>query len=344
MRRVAVVGFAAAMACGGGTEEPISEVTPPAEARPLEERAERVVPEERPAPPLGRVAAPGAGPLMRPGQAVGPQTELITGQMPLALDLRDGGRVRFGAESRGRLGEEAPAQVMLGRGVLMASVPPQGNSERPPLRIGTPAGSVVLPGAGRCTIAVAASGATKVWAEAGRVELWRAGARRTLGPGEARPLVTDVSSTEAAEAAEPAPEDVPAAALAFASTGSSDGSEALEGEFEGVLTELDTALGELRSANAQVSSHDRAHREAVENNEPNALRLQRQAILQVAGRESSRRQALCAWERARAWASLLRQRPDPTTERRPALRQALGLDGDSEASEQQASEEPGLER
>ncbi|MEM9067446.1 MAG: hypothetical protein AAGE52_03040, partial [Myxococcota bacterium] len=89
----------------------------------------------------------GAGPL-RPGQTLDANATLSAGVSEIVMDLRDGARVELLPGSRARLGEEAPAQMLLAEGHLHAILPPMGNSPRPPLRIGTAAGTVEIGGSG----------------------------------------------------------------------------------------------------------------------------------------------------------------------------------------------------
>lgn len=105
----------------------------------------------------------------------------------VAIDLVREVRVEVGPETEVRRGAAHEAELFVYRGVLRATLPPLGGGSRPSLRIGTPAGSVVLPSAGDALIAVLPSGDTWIAAFAGAAVLSRgevegeAGERRTAG-------------------------------------------------------------------------------------------------------------------------------------------------------------------
>ena len=93
------------------------------------------------------------------GRAVDTETlEVPADGEPLVLDLRDGARITLDPGTVAALGEEAPAQVLLGKGALHAQLPPMGGSTRPSLRVGTPMGSLVIDASGESYVVVAPDG------------------------------------------------------------------------------------------------------------------------------------------------------------------------------------------
>jgi len=105
----------------------------------------------------------------------------------VAVDLVREVRVEIGAGAELRRGAVGEAELFLHRGTLRGTLPPVGGGSRPPLRVGTPAGTVVVPGAGDVLIAALPSGDTWVAVFSGAAVLSRgefqgeAGERRTEG-------------------------------------------------------------------------------------------------------------------------------------------------------------------
>ncbi|MEM1415184.1 MAG: hypothetical protein AAGH15_09800, partial [Myxococcota bacterium] len=106
--------------------------------------------------PVARIArAEGAGvppPSLRPGRALERGAMVATGPASVVLDFTRGGRVTLGPESVARVDGPEPMRLVLARGSAHAQLPPQGNSARPPLRVGTAAGTLVIEGAGEAYV------------------------------------------------------------------------------------------------------------------------------------------------------------------------------------------------
>ncbi len=284
----------------------------------------------RPAP-LARVARLGSGrsgPL-RPGQTLDSTATLSTGDERLVLDLRDGARIELEPHSLGRLGDEAPAQFFLARGHAHAVLPPTGNSPRPPLRIGTPAGTVEIGGSGDLWVTVRPDGTVWVALLGGRAavltgELDEAThIERRLDLRPARAVVVGRTLAEPTEG----PTTVDAArALGVALM---DGAEAHElREMLAEATEsLDEALADVDVERERGATVEARHRAAVSAMSPEAAAAMQELVAHGRAMDAARDVLLTRFERTRALALLVEaNEPDPTAVRRPRVRAALGLD------------------
>lgn len=272
----------------------------------------------------------------RAGQRLGDTATIESGASALVLDLREGGRVTLQPETTARVGSEAPAQVILASGVLHAELPPEGGSARPPLRVGTPSGSVVIEGSGEVWVAANAAASTFVAALSGRVDAVSfddAGTLRTitLQPGQSLVL----------GAAEPSdgPRDADAARaacrLVIESASPTLPAEDLESALARLLPDLEAAEAEVRrgeelrgGVRPDPGSSEAAarQRELVEHGR--ALILRRRSLL-------TRFEIL----RARALrAARGSEGPDPSAQQRPRVRAALGLS--EERDEDETDDEP----
>lgn len=299
------------------------------ESEPVEseeaEEVEVVVPEvqaeEQPTPnPLARVSSG-----THRGRAIGPTTVLDSGGAILSLDLREGARVSLEPSTRARLDDEARAQVVLAEGALHAVLPPMGGSPRPPLRIGTAAGTVEITGSGECFVLALADGSAWVAALAGQAKV-HAGAVDAepllLTPGHA--VVISASETTTGLG------DLDAARAVAATL--VQGVVALEGEgeIEARLAALDAAITVATGARAETGALQDRHAAAVSAMSAEARTHMQGLIAHSRELERIRGELLTAYERARAYALLVRASPDPTAIRRPRVRSALGLPTQSE--------------
>jgi hypothetical protein len=108
------------------------------------------------------------------GGTFAPETILTTGSGGSAtVDLVREMRVEIGPGARVERGSLRDGEIFLHMGALRGALPPIGGGARPALRIGTPAGSVVLAGAGDILVAALPSGDTWVAAFAGAVAVSR---------------------------------------------------------------------------------------------------------------------------------------------------------------------------
>ncbi|MCU0675036.1 MAG: hypothetical protein MUE69_19875 [Myxococcota bacterium] len=310
--------------------------------RPYEPPMLPPTPEDTRPPPLARVVRVEnlQESTFRAGQRLGDTATIESGASALVLDLREGGRVTLQPQTTARVGSEAPAQVILASGVLHAELPPEGGSARPPLRVGTPSGSVVIEGSGEVWVAANAAASTFVAALSGRVDAVAfddAGTLRTitLQPGQSLVL----------GAAEPSdgPRDADAARaacrLVIESASPTLPAEDLESALARLLPDLEAAEAEARrgeelqgGVRPDPGSSEAAARQRALVEHGRALILRRRSLL-------TRFEIL----RARALrAARDSDGPDPSAQQRPRVRAALGLSPTSEppTSEHPTSEHP----
>lgn len=284
----------------------------------------------RPAP-LARVARLGdgrPGPL-RPGQTLDATATLSTGAERLVLDLRDGARVELEPQSLARLGEEAPAQLFLARGHVHAVLPPTGNSPRPPLRIGTPAGTVEIGGSGDLWVTVRPDGTAWIALLGGRAAVLTGeqdpatNTERRLDLTPARAVVAGRSLAEPTEG----PTTVDAARALGAAL--MDGAEEREfaADLEAATAALDEALGAVAAERERGAALESRHRAAVSAMAAEAPAIMQELVAHGRALDAARDVLLTRFERARALALLVGPATaDPTAVRRPRVRAALGLD------------------
>ena len=281
--------------------------------------------------PLARVARLGdgrPGPL-RPGQTLDATATLSTGAERLVLDLREGARVELEPGSLARLGEEAPAELLLARGHVHAVLPPVGNSPRPPLRIGTPAGTVEIGGSGDLWITVRSDGTAWVALLGGRASVLTGetdeatGTERRLDLTPARAVVVGRTLEE--------PTEGPTTLAAARAMGVALAEGAEEAELEDALAAavgaLDAALDTLAAERQRGQEVQRRHRAAVSAMDPRAATIMQELVAHGRALDAARDLLLTRFERARAIALLASgEGGDPTAVRRPRVRAALGLD------------------
>ena len=261
--------------------------------------------------------------LLRAGQAVDANTIIETGAEGLLLDLRDGARVEITPGSRVRLGDEAPAQVIIGSGQVRGELPPAGGSPRPPLRLATPSATAEIGGSGQVWVSVRDDGRAWFACVAGMAAIFDGGQDErgsqvdaTLGPG--RSVVAAESLGEVMEG----PTTV-AAAREAGTTLRSQGVEPSDEFLPAAMAELEIAIASAEAE--QVRGHRLAqeHREAIAAKAANARELQRALVQHAQGLQRSRDVLTTYFERARATALLLRAAPDPTTRHRQRVRALL---------------------
>lgn len=259
----------------------------------------------------------------RAGQRLGDTATVESGASALVLDLRDGGRVTLQPETTVRIGAEAPAQVILAQGVVHAQLPPESGSARPPLRLGTPSGSVVIEGSGEAWIATNATGSTFVAALSGQVD-----AVAFDDADELRTITLRPGQSLVLGAAEPSdgPRDADAARaacrLVIESASPNEAAPDLESALAGLLPDLDAAEAEVRTGvelhggvRPDPGSSEAAARQRALVEHGRALILRRRSLL-------TRFEILCARALRAARGS---EGPDPSAQHRPRVRAALGL-------------------
>lgn len=139
------------------------EVDPAAQAEPAAPAAAPVTVRVR------RTEGPGAS--VSAGDVLSQGTPVRSGEGRVVLDFSPGARVELERASTTRVGELAPQELLVGDGVARADLPPSGNSPRPPLRLATAAGVVVVPGAGDVVVAALPGGRAWVAVLGGSVQL-----------------------------------------------------------------------------------------------------------------------------------------------------------------------------
>lgn len=254
---------------------------------------------------------------------------MSTGQDELVLDLRDGARVEILANTKAQLGEEAPAQVILGIGEVHAIMPPMGSSPRPPLRIGTPSCTVEIPSSGDVWVLSMASGSTWVAVLGGSAYVMT-GAMDEDGK-EVRTLVGADRSVAVSHASEtvPEPTDGPedaALARVMAEQLETAASPVSPDTTLGPAVErLDAALSAAEAELVRGRTLADAHRQAVSSMSPDAQERMQEIVQHGRSLDGVRDRLRTAFERARAWVVFRGPGPDPSADRRQRARAALGL-------------------
>lgn len=313
-------------ACGDAVDSGTSSRDPSTERHPSSRPSTAQGPDEDTRrPPLARVVHVDglATTTFRAGQRLGPTATLSTGESALVLELRDGGRVTLEPRTVARLGQEAPAQIILGAGIAHVQQLPEGNSTRTPLRIATSAGSVVIEDVGEVWVATAPTGRTFAATLRGRAtaeDFDETGALR------ATEVLSGRSLSLGDEATRQGPSDADAArAVARHVLDDASPTEAAR--------DLDAARAALFSALEAAEAEARTPAEPHANAPPpagSAEATQRPHAphkLNVALR--SRRRLLLRYERLRALALVASgqgHQHDPSAILRPRVRAALGLE------------------
>ena len=308
--RHAVVALALLCACGDDAAPADDSPQPTVETDPPDTHPEKAPPRPE-APEVAIAPAEGGGSVVTyPGAA--------------------GGRVTVREGSRAFVSGLAPFAIVLARGEAHAVVPPAGNVERPELRIGTPAGSVIVGGSSELVVRVAPDG--RVWV-AVLTGLAHVESGQLVEGGVAR---TELSAGNAARMAAAGPgtvsngptrlDEVAAAADRALSTGAEATID--PADVERALADLREAL---TAADAQAAEGRRLA-EAQRGAEPEGARaLQRQIVEHSQRMRELRRALTVRWERARAaGAARSDELPPDLAAQRSAVAQALGVDAPAE--------------
>ncbi|MEZ4253716.1 MAG: hypothetical protein R3B99_36375 [Polyangiales bacterium] len=325
MNRRLALALIAMLGCGDDdaatpvVEAPAPYVPPEPTRRPHDDRPE----------PLARIARveQHEGSAFQAGQRLGPTATIETGQSGLVLDLREGARVTLEPSTIARLCEESPAQVLLGVGVLHAILPPESGSERPPLRIGTFAGTVAIEGSGDVWVGANAAGRVMLAVVAGRARTYdfdEAGTLRAVDLGAGQSVVIGGEPPAAG------PRDAETARAAMRLVIESASPVQAADEIAPVLAALEPVLA---TAEAEVARGD-----ALQNGErpapgsPEATERQRALVEHGRALLAARRGLLTRFEMLRARALLAigqhRDTTDPSAVLRPRVRRALGVEGE----------------
>ncbi len=339
-------------ACGDAVDSGTSSRDPSTDQQPSSRPSTAQGPDEDTRrPPLARVVRVDglATSTFHAGQRLGPTATLSTGEVALVLELRDGGRVSLEPRTMARLGQEAPAQIILGAGIAHVQQLPEGGSTRAPLRIATAAGSVVIEDAGEVWVATAPTGRTFATTLRGRAtaeDFNETGAVRAIEIPAGRSLfLGDEATTQGPSDADGARatarhvlDDAAQIEAARPLDGASptEAARALDGEWPTETARaLDAARAALFSALEAVEAEARTPAVPHANAPPSAGSAEAtqrpRASLELGVPLRSRRRLLLRYERLRALslvASGQGHRDDPSAILRPRVRAALGLEAD----------------
>ncbi|MFW6051600.1 MAG: hypothetical protein ACODAU_10515 [Myxococcota bacterium] len=305
--QLAGVGCLLAAALAGCPEEEAEERRrqPAAEAAGAPEEREAVPPaqkREKRAPPEARVVRPGDG----GAESVSPGGLLEPEDGPWTVRLAWSGEIRLGPRARARLGNVAPAQVVLARGWARMVRSPSGAGRRAPLRLATPTVTVVVPTSGRAWVAVPPGGRTWLAVTAGEVEVELAAGVEEAPRGRRVPAGKQVWVDGKLGATQPLPEgdgglEDAAEARAVALAGRSEAGEGGESPEE-ALARLDAVLAERDTQEARGRALSEAHRRALGDDANRAAELRREIVGHSRALISLHRRLLVTWERAAAQA------------------------------------------
>lgn len=336
LRAVLLLSLWAASGCPSdpepeGESQGESEVEPTQEAAPSPHTETLPEPEE---PPLATVVSG-----WDRGRTIEAETlEVAADAEPLVLDLRDGARVTLEPGTRAAIGEEAPAEVYLARGALHGQLPPMGGSSRPELRVGTPAGTLVIAASGESYVMVAPDGRALFAQLAGMGRVYDGGLDDEGRPS-AVPLRPGRSLVGGATDATEGVGNVTAArALRVGFLEGGGGDEPPAGALDRRLEELSAfldAVAEERSRGQEIQRQRVLASQAGDSERGAELQRELIAHSQVVSRQRSALRA--RWERARSLALLTGPEPDPAEAIRPRVRTLLGLviptaDGEAETA------------
>ncbi len=252
----------------------------------------------------------------------------------ITLDWRLGGHVAVGADSRVRVGGEAPAELVVGRGGVRAVLAPTGNSARPPLRIGTPAGTVVIGGTGDVWVEVLADGTSWIAVLGGQCAVQQGGADADgqpvahpfvagqavrFGPGD-RPPGSPSTAPGRLEAAG-------AQGAALAAKARARSAAARKHALLTTATALEAVVGSLEQARAESLKLEAAQRAVARTDANKARALLGRLVASGQTRERQSMLVRTRWERleAEAMAAGVSGDGDPVGPRRARVRAALGL-------------------
>lgn len=252
------------------------------------------------------------------GRAFDSGAVIVAGTTAIALDLREGARVSVEPGAQVRLLDEAPAQIAVAEGLVHVVLPPMGSSPRPPLRVGTPSGTLRVNGSGDAWALVFPDGRAWFAVTGGMAEVLvqREEGTESIGLHAGQALVAGAAEPTAG----PVGEAAARAAAAVLRSGAS-GEMPNEATLEAAIAELDEAIRSTSEDFARGEVLQRAHQEATESgNGHEAL----QAIVRFSQETQVRRDALLlVYERARSLALRRGVTPDPGSLRRRDVRTAL---------------------
>ena len=343
-RTAALLAALAVLGCGDDDAEPAeeqaSEVTGPEEPPEGHGDVEEPPPEPEHDVRVGRLEGEVRvnGEEVAAGAGVPPGARITTGEGARAvLDRRGGGRLELGPGTVAVLDRAAELELVVARGRARGIMPPEGNTRRPPLRIGGPAASAEIGGSGDVWLEVAPDGRTWVATLSGRADVDRGAldddghpVRRTLGPGRAV-LVADELPEESG--AGPAREqEAPAAAAEALGEPRDPDVASLTGAYVEAGAELREVLDRIEAEAQEGDRLAQRHRTTAGLSRESARQVQRELVAHSQRVLRLRTAMLTRWERVHALAVALELAggepdPDPSSFRDRVLR-AMGVQPD----------------
>lgn len=302
-------------------------------------------------PPLGATTAPARLPppraklRMTAGGASDDARDALRGgervttaaSAPLFVDFRDGATVRVEPGSKTVVGRDSPAALLLLDGSVMATLPPQGSSTRPELRIATRHAVVVVPGSGSVFVGVGEQGDAWVAAIAGTAEV-ETGELDDAGAVTRTPLVAGQSVRVLADGVAAPVTGPPSEDLARSTW------ERLRGEFgrgrasaptiEDATRRVDESIAKIDALLADVERVRVLERAAT--GDPAKLAESQRGLIEIGQALFRVRRALrTRWERAQTLARAAGDAPTPAADALDALRSRVrhALDDDPEADD-----------
>ena len=250
-------------------------------------------------PTFGEAAAAPTSTLDR-GDAVPPGRRIRATERTVALDGPQDVRVELEPSSSGFVLEESPLGFALLSGSVIAAVPPRGGTTLAPLRVATPAATVVIAGAGEAFVSIVGPGSVWVSAVSGRLR-W-GGPSATERPSE---IVAgqSVLLTIGGEAdIRPGPASIDEARRASPRPRANRDGETVRGWLVEAVRDLDAAILESTEVSEAGAALTKALRERDDDG-PTAADLRRQAVVHGQRRLSIRERLVMEWEHALVLAS-----------------------------------------
>ncbi|MFK8002980.1 MAG: hypothetical protein AB8H86_25650 [Polyangiales bacterium] len=214
--------------------------------------------------------------------------------------------------------DETPAQIAVAQGLVHVVLPPMGSSPRPPLRVGTPSGTLRVNGSGDAWALVLPDGRAWFAVTGGMAEVLvqREEGTESVGLHAGQALVAGAAEPTAG----PVGEEAARAAATLLSNGAADEMPS-QATLDAVVVQLDEAVRSTSEDYARSEVLQRAHREATESGDGHEAL---QAIVRFSQETQVRRDSLLlVYERVRSLALRRGVTPDPGSVRRLAVRAAL---------------------
>ncbi|MBC7171135.1 MAG: hypothetical protein H5U40_01845 [Polyangiaceae bacterium] len=248
---------------------------------------------------MSRSSGDGPGPLAE-GEALASDHVFESGAHELTLEVERGARIVVERGARFARSVASPTGLALGAGALRATLIPDGNSGRSPLRIATPCAIVELGASGDVFVATLADGSSFIAVLQGAADVFR-GAVDARGRIASVRLVAGRSlilgKAAAAESLE-GPSTLEEARAIAARLPAQGGR--LGGERAALSETLSSAVRAFEMESSRGSELRRSHRAAVAAGGPEALELQSRIVSHAQALLRARRAVKASFERAEA--------------------------------------------